>query len=477
MQLSLHPKQAKVLFSPATEILFGGAAGPGKSHLLRVAAIIWCNDIPGLQVYLLRRTYPELIANHMEGPKSLRALLAPWVERKKVKIVDNDIRFLHNGAAIHLRHCQYEQDMYNFQGAEIHCLLIDELTTFTAKIYEFLRSRVRMTGITLPKQWQGKFPRIVCGSNPGNIGHTWVKATFVDHGIAIHRTPPEEGGMLRQFIPARMEDNPYLLTDDPGYRERLRGLSDPGLVRAMEAGDWDIVAGGAVSDLWDRKRHVIAPFRIPKGWYVDRSFDWGSAKPFSLGWWAESDGSPATLEGGQQKTWPKGTIFRIAEWYGWNGKPDEGCRLEDTAIGKRMKELEEQMKETLGIETVNPGPADGMIFESQPGKPSIAQGIEDGYGKVNLFYPADKRPGSRIKRLAIFRRMLAASEKEPMEEPGIFFFDTCLFGAIRTIPTLPRDPRNIEDIDTNAEDHAWDEIGYRLTTVRPIAARIRIEAA
>lgn len=477
MQLSLHPKQAKVLFSPATEILFGGAAGPGKSHLLRVAAIIWCNDIPGLQVYLLRRTYPELIANHMEGPKSLRALLAPWVERKKVKIVDNDIRFLHNGAAIHLRHCQYEQDMYNFQGAEIHCLLIDELTTFTAKIYEFLRSRVRMTGITLPKQWQGKFPRIVCGSNPGNIGHTWVKATFVDHGIAIHRTPPEEGGMLRQFIPARMEDNPYLLTEDPGYRERLRGLSDPGLARAMEEGDWDIVAGGAVSDLWDRKRHVIAPFRIPKGWYVDRSFDWGSAKPFSLGWWAESDGSPATLEGDQQKTWPKGTIFRIAEWYGWNGKPDEGCRLEDTAIGKRMKELEEQMKETLGIETVNPGPADGMIFESQPGKPSIAHGIEDGYGKVNLFYPADKRPGSRIKRLAIFRRMLAASEKEPMEEPGIFFFDTCLFGAIRTIPTLPRDPRNIEDIDTNAEDHAWDEIGYRLTTVRPIAARIRIEAA
>ena len=477
MQLSLHPKQAKVLFSPATEILFGGAAGPGKSHLLRVAAIIWCNDIPGLQVYLLRRTYPELIANHMEGPKSLRALLAPWVERKKVKIVDNDIRFLHNGSAIHLRHCQYEQDMYNFQGAEIHCLLVDELSTFTAKMYEFLRSRVRMTGITLPKQWQGRFPRIVCGSNPGNIGHTWVKATFVDHGIAIHRTPPEEGGMLRQFIPARMEDNPYLLTDDPGYRERLRGLSDPGLASAMEEGDWDIVAGGAVSDLWDRKRHVIAPFRIPKGWYVDRSFDWGSAKPFSLGWWAESDGSPATLEGGQQKTWPKGTIFRIAEWYGWNGKPDEGCRLEDTAIGKRMKELEEQMKETLGIETVNPGPADGMIFESQPGKPSIAQGIEDGYGKVNLFYPADKRPGSRIKRLAIFRRMLAASEKEPMEEPGIFFFDTCLFGAIRTIPTLPRDPRNIEDIDTNAEDHAWDEIGYRLTTVRPVAKRIIIEAA
>ena len=135
------------------------------------------------------------------------------------------------------------------------------------------------------------------------------------------------------------------------------------------------------------------------------------------------------------------------------------------------------MRETLGIEGVNAGPADGMIFEAQPGKPSIAQGIEDGYGRKDLFYPADKRPGSRIKRLAVFRRMLAASEHEPMEEPGIFFFDSCVFGAIRTIPTLPRDPRNPEDIDTRAEDHAWDDIGYRLTTVRPIAKSIQIEAA
>ncbi|HQB07959.1 MAG TPA: hypothetical protein PK712_08865, partial [Rectinema sp.] len=102
MKISLHQKQAEVLFSPATEILFGGAAGPGKSYLLRAAAIIWCNDIPGLQVYLIRRTYPELMANHMEGPKSLRAMLAPWVEIGKVKIIQNDIRFMHNGSAIHL---------------------------------------------------------------------------------------------------------------------------------------------------------------------------------------------------------------------------------------------------------------------------------------------------------------------------------------------------------------------------------------
>jgi hypothetical protein len=477
MQLSLHPRQAEVLLSPATEILFGGAAGPGKSHLLRVAAIIWCNDIPGLQVYLIRRTYPELMSNHMEGPKSLRALLAPWVELKKVKIADNDIRFLHNGSAIHLRHCQYEQDMYSFQGSEIHCLMIDELTSFTSTIYEFLRSRVRMTGMTVPERWKGRFPRIVCGSNPGNIGHNWVKAAFIDPGTNIHKTSEAEGGMLRQFIPAVMEDNPDLIRDDPGYRGRLHGLNDKALVRAMEFGDWDMVAGGAISDLWDRKRHVIPPFPIPRDWYVDRSFDWGSSRPFSLGWWAESDGSPATLPGNHQKTWPKGTLFRIAEWYGWTGKPDEGCRLEDTEIGKGMKEREASIRENLKVRRIHPGPADGMIFETQPGKPSIAQGIEQGYGKQDLFYPADKRPGSRIKRLAIFRRLLSASGEEPMELPGIFFFDTCVHGAIRTIPTLPRDIRNAEDIDTRAEDHAWDDIGYRITTARRLTSSIRVEAA
>jgi len=474
MLLTLHPKQGEVLNSRATEILFGGAAGPGKSHLLRVAAIVYCNDIPGLQVYLLRRTYPELMSNHMEGPKSFRALLEPWVRIGKVKITENEIRFLHNGAAIHLRHCQHEQDKYNFQGAEIHCLLVDELTTFSQTIYETLRTRVRMTNITLPERWKDRFPRIICGSNPGNIGHAWVKKTFVDYGTEIHKTSVKEGGMLRQFIPARMEDNPDLMRDDPGYRARIEGMSDTAMARALADGDWDIIAGGAFSDLWNRSIHVVKPFKIPYTWYVDRSFDWGSARPFSLGWWAESDGSDVVNADGSISHYPKGTLFRIGEWYGWNGRPDEGCRLEDIEIGKEMRKKEAQLRQNLGIEHINAGPADGMIFDANPGKPSIAQGIEAGYGKKGLFYTADKRPGSRLKRVAIFRRYLAASLMRPMEDPGIFFFASCTDGAIRTIPTLPRDTRNPEDVHTKAEDHAWDDIGYRLITTRTIARAISI---
>ena len=476
MELNLHPKQAQVLFSPATEILFGGAAGPGKSHLLRVAGIIWCHDIPGLQVYLLRRTYPDLWANHMQGPKGFPALLADWTASGKVKIVDNDIRFA-NGACVHLRHCQHEKDMYGFQGAEIHVLLIDELTTFTKSIYTFLRGRVRMIGVKVPEPWAGRFPRIVCGTNPGNIGHNWVKADFPDLGSGAHRMPASEGGMLREFIPARMTDNPDLLRDDPSYRDRLQGLGNPALVKAMEFGEWNIVAGGALDDVWNQDVHVIEPFPIPARWRVDRSFDWGSRRPFSVGWWAQSDGSEAAMPDGTFRSWPAGTLFRIAEWYGWNGRPDEGLGLEDTEIGRGIREREEALRETLRITDVLPGPADSSIFDQDPGKPSIAKGIDAGYGAPGVFTGADKRAGSRVRRLAVLRRLLKAAAQARSEEPGIYFFASCVHGAIRTLPILPRDGTVGDDVDTRSEDHAYDEIGYRILAGTATAGRIRLEAA
>ncbi len=142
ISLNLHPKQGVAFTSTATEILYGGAAGGGKSHLMRAAAISWCAAIPGLQVYLFRRLMPDLVKNHMEGPKGFRAMLAPWVDAGFVEIVEGEIRFW-NGARIYLCHCKEERDRYKYQGAEIHVLLIDELTHFTDAIYRFLRGRVR----------------------------------------------------------------------------------------------------------------------------------------------------------------------------------------------------------------------------------------------------------------------------------------------------------------------------------------------
>jgi hypothetical protein len=242
--------------------------------------------LPGLQVYFFRRISDDLTKNHMEGPKGFRALLAPWVQAGLVEIVETEIRFKWNGSKIYLCHCHEEKDRYKYQGAEMHVLMVDELTHFTDTIYRFLRSRVRMVGMTLPPG-QGPIP-----AHRGRVQPRQHRALVGEAGLHRRARPgrawqasDEEGGMLRQFIPAKIADNPSLLIDDPTYRAKLRGLGSAALVKAMEEGDWEAIEG-AYFDCWDTSRHVVKPFPIPDHWLRFRSFDWGSARPFSVGWWA-----------------------------------------------------------------------------------------------------------------------------------------------------------------------------------------------
>lgn len=462
--LKLQTKQAKAFFSKSTETLYGGAAFGGKSHLMRVAAIAWCFAIPGLQVYIFRRTYPDLWSNHIEGPTGFPALLSEYTLSKfaKINFGDGKISF-GNGSAIFLRHCQYDKDVYNYQGSEIHVLMVDEITQWTKFAYTYLRGRVRMVGINLPKEYAGLFPRVLVGGNPGGVGHNWVKASWVDRGPGLHQVDAKDGGMIREYIPARLEDNPIGTQSDPSYEQRLEGLGNAALVRAMRLGDWDIVAGGAIDDVWNRNKHVIKPFDIPSSWRIDRSFDWGSSHPFAVCWWAESDGTGITR-------YPRGTVFLIAEWYGWNGNPNEGARIEDTEIGKGISEIEKK----LGLVSIA-GPADNSIFDADPGKASIATGIDKGYGRAGVFGKADKAPGSRKNGLAVMRRMLKAATQERLEEPGLFIFDNCVH-FIRTVPVLPRDQRDPDDVDSAAEDHIYDAVRYRITAARHSNKTIRIGA-
>jgi len=459
LDLGLYPKQRTALASTANEILYGGAAGGGKSHLLRAAALFYASVIPNLQVYLFRRTYPSLLKNHFEGPTGLPAMLGNWLAKKLAKINYSDltIEFPFNGSKIFLCHCQHEADVNKYQGTEIHLLLPDELTHFTESQYRFLRGRVRLGGLKVPAQYQGQFPRILAGSNPGGVGHGWVKAAFVDNAapFAIREMESDEGGMLRQFIPARLADNPTLIENDPNYRQRLEGLGNPALVRAMLDGDWDIVAGGMLDDLWRRDKHVIKPFEIPASWYIDRSFDWGSSKPFSVGWWAESDGTTAP----NGKNYPPGTLFRISEWYGWNGRPNVGLKMLAVEIARGIKERELEM----GL-TVDPGPADSSIYDAENGVCIAADMAKMGVEWTK----ADKSPGSRANGWERMRKYLKASTQSPMEEPGLFVFDQCA-QFIRTVPVLPRSEKKSDDVDTTAEDHAGDEARYRIMEQRVVA--------
>jgi hypothetical protein len=469
--LTLHPRQGDAYLSAATELLFGGGAGGGKSHFERVAAIAWCIGIPGLQVYFFRRTNPDLQRNHMSGPGSFPMLLAPLVSSGEVRIVGEEphIRFS-NGSAIHLCHCQYEKDLANYQGAEIHVLIIDELTQWPKDMYTYLRGRMRLGGLQVPEAYQGMFPRAVLGTNPGGIGHNWVKMDFVDSDPLgtgkVREMPRRDGGMQRAFIRSLLEDNPTQLENDPDYEYKLEGMGSAALVKAMRRGEWDIVAGGAVDDVWAPEVHILPPFDPPKGWHIDRAFDWGSAKPFSVGWWAESDGTDVEIAGRRRSFYP-GTLFRIAEWYGWNGEPNKGCQMIDTEIGRGIAQRERDM----GIrKRVKMGPADSSIFDESNVDSTISRmsrgyGSELGMSSVDIFSKAPKGPGSRERRLEALRSRLKAAMQQPMEEPGLFVVDTCQH-FIRTVPTIPRSRKNPNDVDTESEDHAYDEAGYRMVSKR-----------
>jgi hypothetical protein len=370
-------------------------------------------------------------------------MLAPWQLKGLVSILEDEIRFW-NGSKIYLCHCKDEKDRFKYLGAEIHLLLIDELTTFTDVIYRFLRSRVRAVGLNLPDNLIGKFPRVLASSNPGNIGHHWVKAAFIDNRTPLEawQTPDEEGGMLRQFIPARLEDNPSMATDDPQYRARLRGLGAPALVKAMEEGDWNVVAGAFFSE-FSTERHVIKPFAIPKHWLRLRSMDWGSAKPFSVGWYAVSDGEFNEI--------PRGALVQYREWYGMQpGQPNVGLKLTAEQVADGIRDREEP-GEKIDYSVIDPA-----AF-AEDGGPSLAERMS----KRGVFF--QRADNSRIgKRGAsggwdMLRSRLVGDEETG--RPMIYFFDTCVH-LIRTLPALQHDDARPEDCDSDGEDHAADQTRY-----------------
>lgn len=450
IDLNLHAKQGQAFDSEATEILYGGAAGGGKSHLMRAVAITWAAEILGLQVYIFRRIREDLVKNHMDGPKGFRRLLAPWVLSGFVKILEEEIRFW-NDSKIYLCHCKDEKDRFKYLGAEIHVLLIDELTTFTEVIYRFLRGRVRAVGLQdLPPKYQGKFPRILSGSNPGNIGHQWVKRSFVDHGeMVINQMPDVEGGMLRQYIPAKLNDNPSMEKDDPGYRVRLRGLGSEALVKAMEDGDWDVFEGQAFT--WNKKRHVISPLRIPPGAPIYMTFDWGFGAPFSIGWWwVDSDGR----------------VYRFFEWYGAKQGPTGyvGLRMTDDDIAEEIKRIEKEdlrLKDTDKIKRY----AGPDCFNKKPDYKGGGQG--DSTFTTFLSHGLLLRAGDPSRKLKI-RQMHRRMKIPEHDLPMLVVYDHCEH-FIRTIPPLQFSGKDPEDIDTAMEDHVYDETCHILMA-RPMPA-------
>lgn len=411
---------------------------------MRVAAIAWCLQIPGLQVYLFRRTYPDLIANHMSGPSSFPMMLAEFIVRKKCEIVADEVRFS-NGSKIKLCHCQHEKDVTKYQGAEIHVLLIDELTHFTETIYRFLRGRLRLGTLKVPDAFKGMFPRILCGSNPGSLGHAWVKRTFIDEQTPydIRITAKDDGGLQRQYIPALLEDNPTLTENDPDYESRLEGLGSPDLVKAMRYGLWDITAGAAFEKL-SRDKHMLRSFRVPDHWTKFTVIDWGTAKPFAVGWFCVCDDDLTLTARGEWKERhvPKGALIMYRELYGWNGKPNEGCRMESFEVVRKVLEIEESHGEMMDYRI-----GDAAMWAEHDG-PSVAEKMYDSTdGRYNMI----KSKKDRIVNYQEVRARLVGDDNVPM----LYATENCRH-FWRTMPDLQLDELHPEKgPDTDQEDHCF----------------------
>lgn len=201
--------------------------------------------------------------------------------------------------------------------------------------------------------------------------------------------------------------------------------------------------GTMFGDVFQEGVHIIAPFTIPFSWKVYRAFDWGSSVPFSFGWWAVSDGTGPPF-------YPKGTIFRIKEWYGWNGEPNVGLKMDTKEMGRRAR----QMELLMGYD-VQPGPADASIFKTVSG----VNYANDLSSEGMHFVRSDSKPGSRAVGYKLWYTRMEAAIQTPMEAPGLFIFKGCDQWQRTCIP-LPKDVKNPDDTPASAEDHAADETRY-----------------
>jgi hypothetical protein len=451
LDFDLWPKQIEAINSPARFILYGGAAGSGKSHLDRVKAILRCLEVAGLQVYLFRRRYPDLIKNYMEGPTSFHAMLAPLVRAGLCKIVELEIRFI-NGSRIFLCHCQHEKDVWNYAGPEFHLLILAEATQFTEFQIRFLCGRVRMPDVVkVPVHLKASLPGIHASGNPGGPSHGFFKSKFVDvyqsllasasrdthQGKDVSQYPiwkmaDLDGGWTAQFIPARLEDNPSI--DPVQYRAALMGLKRKDLVDALLEGRWDIPLGAFLPEC-DERRHVIKPFSLPQHWFRFRAFDWGSASPFAVIWWAVADGSTGH---------PEGSLIAYREWYGASPlDPTRGLALSNRQMCEGIRE------KTLDSEIIQGTVTDSRPFQSGGGI-TIAEEFEQ-YGV--LLQLGDVKPGSRIQGWQQLRSRLIGHDGVP----AIYFFENCR-ETWRTLTQLQTDQHDPEDADTDGEDHAPDAV-------------------
>ena len=441
-----NAKQRLMLEANTKHIGFGGARGGGKSWAVRTKAKLMALRYAGIKILIVRRTYPELMNNHIQILRDELRGIARYNGQDKV------LRFC-NGSSVKFGYCSGDNDLGQYQGTEYDVIFLDEATQL---------SEWQMKQISACLRGANSFPkRIYYTCNPGGQGHSYIKRIFIEKKYEAGEVPEDY-----TFIQSLVTDNVALMAAQPDYVQQLEALPAK-LRKAWLEGDWDIFEGQffedfritpdlqacakAGVDIEDAKRrglwtHVIQPFDIPVGWKIFRSFDWGYSKPFACQWWAVDF---------------DGRIYLILELYGCTKEPNEGLKWTPDEVFGKIREIEDTHPYLKGKPI--DGVADPAIF-SENGGVSIAETAE----KYRVYFaPGDNQriPGW----MQCHYRLMFDKNGLPM----MYVFDTCK-AFIRTIPLMVYDEHKPEDLDTELEDHESDAWRYAAMS-RPIKPVVRDE--
>lgn len=417
MKFSEHyspfPKQRMFHESRAKYRMFGGAAGPGKTRALLWETIFQAHAFPNVDTLLLRRTFPELEMSLLaEFRKNVpRGLYLNYNAAKHIVTWKN-------GSTTRFGYCRNENDVYQYQGAEFMFIGLDELTHFTLKQWQFLTSRNRCPVA-------GSFPCMAAASNPGNIGHAWVKALWVDRvPPPAYERPEHFVADDYAFIRARLDDNP-IYANDAEYRKTLESLPET-LRRAFLDGDWNIFAG-QYFDIFDIGRHTIRAeeYQLQTWWPRWISVDWGFKHPSAVYWHTKT---------------PENRVITYREFVQSELSP----RMLGEAIAERTKKDEK-------IEDVFLSPD---AFAHRTAEASIGEQLGDVLVTHGLPRPSvadDDRIGGWMLLYSL------------LERDAHFIFENCE-KLIECIPTLVRDEKHVEDVKKMEGDDPADSWRYGIVS-------------
>ncbi len=430
---NFHPKQLEFMRAKTKHVGFGGARGGGKSHGLRGKAKIMCGKYPGIKGMIVRRTYPELLANHI-------SIIVPECRGFATYNRSEKLMTWVNGSTLKFGYVDNDAQIDRFQGQEYDFIGIDEATNLKEEWIRKLGACLRST-TDYPRQ-------MYYTMNPGGVSHDYLKRLFITKRYKDNEKPEEY-----TFIQSLPQDNITLMKAQPDYIDQLRSLP-PKIREAWLYGSWDVYEGQVFEEFMNdpehyedrRWTHVIEPFDMAapetRHWKVYRSFDWGYARPFSCSWTAIDH---------------DGVAYRFMEMYGCGEEPNTGVRWEPDKVFSEIAKTEREHPWLKGRDIQ--GIADPAIWQKDTGT-----SIADMAARQKVYFT----PGDN-KRIPGWMQVHYRLRFDESGYPMFYVFKTCK-DFIRTLPTLCYDPVKVEDVDSDGEDHQADELRY-LFMAHPITPK------